>query len=144
MGASRTDSENLPRELTEGLERLLGAGELSGWITAMGEDEYPLRGIAATLDWRYHGAISQHLQSGALAGKAGECAYIPVTRADRVHHLFVVGRGKGSEVPAESLALLRRNLSALKLPKPLGAHGDDLGRSAVRELEKQNLSLWVI
>lgn len=66
-------------------------------LTAIPEDERPLRGDAGHLDWRLGGEISRLLVSGYLSGQRDEAVLIPggaMLGADRVI-LIGVGRGVG-------------------------------------------------
>lgn len=66
-------------------------------LTAIPEDERPLRGDAGHLDWRLGGEISRLLVSGYLSGRRDEAVLIPggaMLGADRVI-LIGVGRGVG-------------------------------------------------
>lgn len=96
---------------------------LDGLIATFYENERPLQGLSGLLDWRFHGALSSYLRAGALSGKKGECAYVPVHRHGRTIHVILVGAGSASEPGArkmpdeETLEPLRKNLAALRLQR---------------------------
>ncbi len=124
------------------------AGEVEGWVATFHENERPLLGLAGRLDWRFHGAISQYLKAGAISGKLGECAYLPVTLPllpERTYHLILVGVGASQETPALTGAItgamaqkLVKNLKSLGVKK-LGISKSDFGDlSALKEIP-----LWV-
>jgi hypothetical protein len=109
-------------------ERALFEGRVQGLIAVITPDEKPPQGLAGLLDWRFQGAISKGLAHGFLTGRAGECAYLPVTRAGTTYHMLLVGAGSvgsGSDaydggrgaIPTESLKALKKNLSSLKLAR---------------------------
>jgi hypothetical protein len=120
------------------------AGEVEGWIATFHENERPLLGLAGRLDWRFHGAISQYLKAGAISGKLGECAYLPVALPllpERTYHLILVGLGASQETPALNSAMVQRlvkNLKSLGVKK-FGISKTDFGDlSALKEIP-----LWV-
>jgi hypothetical protein len=120
--------------------------DIEGWIVTFHENERPLLGLAGRLDWHFHGAISQYLKAGAISGKRGECAYIPVAfplLPERTYHLFLVGIGSGSDSAdaanlGASVQKLAKNLKSLGLKK-LGISRSDFGDFA----PLKELPLWI-
>jgi hypothetical protein len=100
-------------------EHALFEGRVQGLIALIAPDEKPPRGLAGLLDWRFQGAISQGLAHGFLTGEAGECTYLPLTRAGQTYHVILVGAGSSSRgtIPADSLKSLKKNLGSLKLQR---------------------------
>lgn len=107
-------------------------GKIQGIILTCHENERPLQGLAGLMDWRFEGALSRFIQAGFFSGKPGECVYVPVTKLGKTYHILLVGAGKTpfagrrGQVPPESLKILKKNLSTLKLTK-LGASRSDFG-----------------
>lgn len=133
------------------LEKPLFEGQVQGWIASTFINERPLRGISGILDWRFLGAISAQVKHGFITGKAGECAYFPMTRHGATYHFFFVGGGFAPELGArapisqDSLKTLSKNLAALKIPK-LGVSLSDFGHTKrdVFANHLQGVSLWII
>ena len=142
-------------------EHALFEGRISGLVVACYEDERPLQGLAGILDWRFQGAFSRCLLSGALTGKAGECVYMPLTRPnvgsdgptgnERTYHLILAGAGKldaggkRGPLPQDTLDAVQKNLSSLKLPE-MGISTSDLGNAAETFLLKtvKGISIWIV
>jgi hypothetical protein len=111
-------------------------GRVQGLVAVLGSHERPPRGLAGLLDWRFQGVISRAIARGFLTGEAGECAYLPVTRAGTTYHLLLVGSGASrAAVPAESLKALKKNLASLKLAR-MGISRADWGSAADESLAK--------
>lgn len=114
------------------------------------QNERPLQGLAGLMDWRFHGAISRCLRSGAISGKAGECAYFPFTRNGRTYHLLLAGAGATNAPgqrhlpPDETIQALKRNLVSLKLDR-LGISRHDFGDASEDFIAKQfkEVQLWM-
>src|SRR3954466_8548833 len=118
--ASSTGSPVSGDVLRTSVDDALFGGSLRGIIATFHENERPLGGLAGLLDWRFQGAITQCLKAGFLTGKAGECAYFPVTRNGTTFHLLLTGAGKSSAfgartpLPPESVRALMKNLTSLR------------------------------
>lgn len=97
-------------------ERALFEGRVQGIAAVISPEEKPPQGLAGLLDWRFQGAISRGIASGFLTGRAGECAYLPLTRAGKTYHVLLIGSARGA-VSAESIKALRKNLASLKLAR---------------------------
>lgn len=104
-------------------ERALHDDRIDGVAAVFYENERPLRGLAGLMDWRSGGLLSQCLRKGAITGRTGECAYVPLTRPDKVWHILLVGGGqltrygKRGLVSDEAFSALRANLLRLKLER---------------------------
>jgi hypothetical protein len=131
-------------------DRALFEGKLSGLVLTCYENERPLRGLAGLMDWRFHGVISECLRAGAVTGRVGECAYVPVSRHGKTYHLLLAGAGvlpasgRRGSLPAETLKALTRNLNGLRLPS-VGVSRSDFG-DATPEYFAKNLKgvpLWI-
>jgi hypothetical protein len=62
-------------------------------IAAFFEDDRPLRGPAARLDWRTCGLLTQQLHEGRLRGARGEAALFPSAGTLKAPRLLLVGLG---------------------------------------------------
>lgn len=116
--------------------------DLNGIAVTFYENERPLRGLVGLLDWRFHGAISNHLRSGAVSGRAGECVYLPIhSSGGKIYHLILLGGGNAGEpgarkkVSGEALQALKKNISSLKLEK-IGISRQDFGGALPDGIEK--------
>lgn len=113
-------------------------------------DERPLQGLAGRLDWRFAGALSFAIRSGAITGKAGELAYVPIAKAGKTFHLIAVGAGdrpkdrERASPPAETVAALQRNLSTLNRPA-IGISRSDWGDASDSFFNKhfRGINLWI-
>jgi hypothetical protein len=131
-------------------DRALFDGTIQGVVAPFYENERPLRGLAGLLDWRLGGVVSECLKRGVLAGRAGECAYVPVQKAGKTYHLLLVGGGtlsrfaKRGLIPDDSFAALRKNLKTLGIQN-LAASRADLGGLTDEYLNQQlqGASLWI-
>ncbi len=129
-------------------------GEAQCIAASVFENERPLRGIAGWLDWRFQGALSEGLRKGILTGKAGECGYVPVTRAGKLYHIVLAGggrlsaaekdTGKRTELPAATWESLKKNLASLKLGK-VAISREDLGGVSEADVEKKlkGVTVWI-
>jgi len=115
--------------------------QIDGLVATLYENEKPLSGLAGFLDWRFHGAISECLRSGALTGQVGECVYFPVSKSGQVYKLILAGAGKApapgqrTNPPAETLKTLAKNLTGLKL-NSIGISRKDFGNPSEDFLSK--------
>jgi Cytosol aminopeptidase family, N-terminal domain len=106
--------------------------EIKGMVVTFHVNERPLQGAVGKLDWRFQGAISHFLRTGALTGQEGECAYLPIKKGERVFHLLLVGSGSSkkpgqrAKPTARVMKVLRENLEGLKI-KGLGLSAGDFG-----------------
>lgn len=120
-------------DLVEGMDadQALFEGRIGGVIATFRSDQRPLQGLAGLLDWRFQGAISSFLKKGFITGEPGECAYLPLARADRTYHVLLVGTGSAEQaaqgLTSEAAQALKKNLASLKIPR-LGASRSDLGQ----------------
>jgi hypothetical protein len=62
-------------------------------LVAYFEDERPLRGLAAFLDWRAGGKLSRLLRSGWCTGRAGEAVLLPGARGLPSDRIVLLGLG---------------------------------------------------
>jgi hypothetical protein len=132
MGDSTKPTEIKSAEPASGeADQALFTGQVQGIVAALRSDQRPLQGLVGKLDWRFQGAISTFIREGNLRGEAGECVYLPLTRANRVYHVILVGAGPAAdpELPPASLQALKKNISSLKLAS-VGVSRSDLGKSA--------------
>ena len=126
-------------------------GHLSGMVAFFPENESHLQGLAGLLDWRFQGAISAQIKSGAISGKSGECVYFPISRAGVTYHLFLAGAGNSnapgtrSKLPIESFHRLRKNLTSLKKEK-IGISRSDAGNASDEffATHLKGAPLWIV
>jgi hypothetical protein len=87
--------EPLTREVVDGVlvEGALPDHRMDLTLVAYFEDERPLRGLAAFLDWRTGGKLSRLLRSGWCTGKAGEAVLLPGTRGLPSDRIVLLGLG---------------------------------------------------
>jgi len=131
-------------------EQALFDGKFDTMVVCCYADERPLQGLAGRLDWRFAGAISFAIRSGAMTGKPGELAYVPIAKAGKTFHLIAVGVGTRPKdrdrtvPPAESLAALQKNLTTLNRPS-VGISRSDWGDSSDAFFTKtfKGINLWI-
>jgi hypothetical protein len=128
---------------------------LNGLVVTFHANERPLQGLAGWLDWRFQGAISSYLRAGALTGREGEYAYLPLSLplagSGRVFHVILVGSGAsdspGARVPLEeaNLTKLGAHLKSLGLNR-LGISRSDWGGATDSYFEKtlKGVPLWIV
>lgn len=132
------------------LERVeLPADQLGGDAVAVlfFEDQRPLRGPCAVLDWRLDGALTRALFDGELTGRAGEHAVYQGTIKVRSDWILFVGGGKWDGLCTDTYASLVGHLLtiawqagfrdlSLCLPLPDGEGADGLFAMVGKELTK--------
>ncbi|MEK7692491.1 MAG: hypothetical protein AAB425_15860 [Bdellovibrionota bacterium] len=125
-------------------------GKIRGVAAVFHENERPLHGLAGWLDWRFHSGLSRFLAAGQLAGKPGECAYLPFERHGTTYHVLLIGAGKTevagrrNPVPPESILALRKNLASLRLG-PVGISQTDFGNVPEKNLLQlfKGTEVWI-
>lgn len=143
-------SENAKSSNSADACRALFEGQISALAVTFYQNERPLGGLAGILDWYCYGAISKCIQKGTITGRIGECIYFPFSRHGTVYHLILAGAGLSdapgyrSSVSNETLEVLRKNLSSLKLPK-VGISKSDFGQTQSEYFSKhlKGVSLWI-
>lgn len=143
-------SESNLQALTIPLDQALFKREIESALVTFHRNERPLGGVAGLLDWRFQGAFSSMLKSGALSGAPGECVYFPITRHGLTYHLILAGagdspfHGERSLPPPETLHRLRKNLLQLRIPK-IGISRQDFGKIQDSSLSKHfgEIPLWI-
>jgi hypothetical protein len=131
-------------------DRALFGGEISGIVATFYENERPLSGLAGQLDWRFRGLLSHEISRGVVTGKAGECAYFPISRDGRVFHVILVGAGPSptpgarEQVTPAVWDALEKNVTRLKIEK-LGISRSDLGGVTDEALHSRmkGAPLWI-
>jgi len=98
----RSASPSLPeadiRRRNQTLREGFLGGEIHAAVVQIYEDERPLLGQAAELDWLFQGAISSGIRSGFITGKKGELALIPLNRAHGPRP-YLISLGMGPHLP---------------------------------------------
>ena len=104
--------------------------QVEGLLIGLRSNELPPRGLAGELDWRFEGQISQFLKKGFIQGRAGECIYLPVLRAETTYHLILFGLGDTpiKSLPKDSLKTLQNNIQKMGIKK-FGISKKDFGDS---------------
>jgi hypothetical protein len=131
-------------------ENALFTGQIQGLVATFFQNERPPRGLAGRLDWHFQGAISRHIQAGAISGKLGECVYLPLKHRQSTFHLILLGCGEAhsqgarGSVNKKHLEMLKKNLLSLKW-KSAGISRSDFGSPSddflIQSLE--GVSLWI-
>jgi|GEM_PF-680549 len=124
---------------------------IEGMIVSIYENERPLAGLAGWLDWRFRGAFSSFVKSEFITGKAGECAYFPITQKNQTFHFILVGAGCSSQpgqretLPPESISAVKKNLASLQLKK-LGISRSEFEARAFDQVihALKGIPLWII
>lgn len=62
-------------------------------LAVVGEDERPLRGANAWLDWRLYGTISELLKKDLFGGRVGEKCLLPTYGKFKFDRLVLIGGG---------------------------------------------------
>lgn len=57
------------------------------------ENERPLKGMIAYLDWRFNGHFTHLLETQILTGREGEALYTPLKWNNDTYHFIVMGAG---------------------------------------------------
>lgn len=65
-------------------------------VVTLFSDQRPLRGVAALLDWRLNGRLSQVLVKNQFEGKFGESLLMPAEGRIRSEEIMVIGMGPES------------------------------------------------
>lgn len=113
-------------------DRALFESRVDLLVAIMTENERPLAGLSGVLDWRFGGAISRSLRSGAIEGKPGECVLFPITKNGKVFRMILAGAGASRKpgervsLPEETWRALAKNLKSLKAQR-VGISKKDLG-----------------
>ncbi|MCM2277557.1 MAG: hypothetical protein NDJ89_05725 [Oligoflexia bacterium] len=144
-------SKHVHHSLDIPAEQALFEGEVAGLVVTFHENERPLQGLAGLMDWRFQGALSRNLRSGAITGAPGECAYFPFTRHGITYHLILAGAGSAHRPgerhlpPAETIQALKKNLASLKIPK-VGISRRDFGNASEEFIARQfkEVDLWIL
>jgi hypothetical protein len=111
--------EPLERALLGGLPPPAGEGErvrADLGILAYFEDERPLRGLLAFLDWRAAGGLSKLVRQRWCTGEVGEAVLLPARRGLPIARLVLVGLGpsadfdvvRAEEAAREAVSIARR------------------------------------
>lgn len=117
-------------------EEAIANESIDGFIITIYENERPIQGLAARVDFKTRGAISKMVRNDVLTGHAGECAYLPYRREDidpakPTYRFLLVGGGKNSRpgerksLPEKSLEVLQKNIVKLGWKK-VGLSASDL------------------
>ncbi len=130
------------------VETALLQKKINGLLLLCFENERPLKGTIAALDWRFDGHFTRLLQSQILTGRAGEALYAPLRWNNETFHFIVMGGGSmpsNGKSPAHQ-KILNQALDLadrLKL-EPLGISSQDWNLSENEETslrEKRNLCI---
>ncbi len=142
MSAFELRIERLGRELFDGVA--LREGEprcrVDLAVLACFEDERPLRGLAALVDWRTAGALSKLLREGFCTGRRRELMLLPGRHDLPTERIVVVGLGpraaldaaaaRAAAIEAVTMALRLRPLDVL-FALPDGGEDRELSEALV-------------
>jgi hypothetical protein len=98
------------------VDQALADKQISGMMLICYENDRPLQGAIAELDWRLNGHFSRLIKKQVLTGSRGEALYAPLLWNDRTLHFLVIGGGNlasDSKRKTSSAALLERALKKL-------------------------------
>lgn len=85
------------------------------------ENERPLRGEIAELDWLHRGWFTRWIRQGILTGKQGEICYLPLKTHHQTFHFVVLGAGMNPQpethppLTPEQQTLLQKTFDRLGL-----------------------------
>jgi hypothetical protein len=108
----------------------LSQGKISGVMLVCFENDRPLQGTLADLDWRFNGQFTRMLKEQTLTGAEGEVIYVPFRWNQNVFHFLVFGGGflqSELERPVRARKLFEaglKKIDELKLAK-MAAHSTD-------------------
>ena len=75
------------------VDQALADKQISGMLLLCFENDRPLQGTLAELDWRFNGHFSKLIKKQLFTGAKGETLYAPLRWNDRTLHFLVVGGG---------------------------------------------------
>lgn len=84
--------------------RGLDAAHGEAVVVPVTEDDRPLRGLAALLDWRLCGAVSQLVVQGRFSGRAGETLLVPPRPKFAFGKILFIGMGPVAEIGEPEVA----------------------------------------
>lgn len=126
-------------------------GDITGLVCLCFENERPLQGLIAEVDWKLLGFISQQIERGHFSGKPGECIYLPVTHAARTVHLIIAGAGHAAtwgdrkgKLADSDFKKLAENVKQLKLER-IGVSQKEFAGYSVSDLLKRfdKTPVWI-
>jgi hypothetical protein len=79
------------------VDRALSNQQISGLLLLCFENERPLQGMIAHLDWRFDGHFSRLMKTQLITGARGEAVYAPILWNEKTLHFLVVGGGMRDE-----------------------------------------------
>ena len=94
----------------------LTQNKISGVMLVCYENDRPLQGSIAELDWRFNGHFTQLMKNQILTGAEGEVVYTPLRWNEQTFHFLVLGGGFLSselERPTRSEALFEQGLKKI-------------------------------
>jgi hypothetical protein len=75
------------------VDQALAAKQISGVLLVCYENDRPLQGAIAELDWRFNGHFSKLIKKQVLTGARNEAVYAPLLWNDRTLHFVIIGGG---------------------------------------------------
>lgn len=96
------------------VDRALSNQQISGLLLLCFENERPLQGMIAHLDWRFDGHFSRLMKSQLITGARGEAIYAPILWNERTLHFLVIGGGMRDESKARPESSRPLLIEALK------------------------------
>ncbi len=70
-------------------------------VVPLFEDQRPLAGPAAVVDWRFDGAVTQMIMAASLSGKSGECLGMQANAKFAATWVLLVGAGRWRSLDCE-------------------------------------------
>ena len=95
------------------METALTQKKITGLMLLCFENERPLKGMIAHLDWRFDGHFTRLLHDQILTGSLGEALYAPLKWNDETYHFIVMGGGMlppNGERPQKTHVILNKAL----------------------------------
>jgi hypothetical protein len=120
------------------VDRALSNQQISGLLLLCFENERPLQGMIAHLDWRLDGHFSRLMKSQLITGARGEAVYAPILWNERTLHFLVIGGGMRDETQTRSESSRPLLLEALKKWDELRIPDMALSRTDWEIEEEQN------
>lgn len=112
------------------------------------ENERPLQGLAAEVDWHFLGYLSKQIKNGIITGRSGECTLIPLKKGNELFYIYILGGGhltQDRKSPNFNIKKLTQNISSMKM-NTIGISKSDFQDSDIRLIESSlssNGTLWV-
>jgi len=113
----------------------MASRRVDAWVICLPENDVDPDSTFLRLDWRFRGAISRALLSGAISRESGDVSLLPCTRpvsdsGRETFQILTLGVRDRKSISGAELAKLIRNIEGLKL-KSFGLSASNFGWTAV-------------